>query len=691
MSCDTLSYIIERVFEEDLWEENEYREAAPTFLQLMEEKECEGLGDALNLQGIIHFNKKEPLKAKAILSRADSILQIKNPESPAFVRTQLWLALSSLQDQRLESAKVHLDKAIRLSEKLGYDKGLLEAYINYGTSYLNYDNIEEAEQYLNLAQELNKKLNNRLWGGYIHLNQARLNRLNKAYEKAKIHLDSAEQNWIAIDYPKGLYYAYLVKARIAGELEQIDQRANYLKQALNAAKKDSLINPHNTYVGLGYYYLIDKKDKEKAKPYFEKAIESEEMMNYRQLNDLAIILLDIYIEQGDSENLKQLNDYIFDVYRSRDASNRQEAQKWQKKELELEKRIEENQRLALDKIEDEKAIQQRNTFLLGLTMLAIVFLVITFLQLRSNRQKNKLLEQIQAQNDSLNKANEVLNLQKEKIESQNETILKTQDQLIVQEKLASLGQLTAGIAHELKNPLNFVNNFGGVSKELVEELITFINKNRSKFEEKELEEILELLNDLQQNMHDIEANGARADRIINSMMEHTRGNQEEESRTETDIHSLLDENINLAYHSYRAIKSNFNVDIRKNYAENLPKIAIIPGNIGRVLLNIFNNACYAIHEKQKEESDFYPIIEISTFQAENEVVIQVKDNGPGIPKEVKEKIFHPFFTTKPTGEGNTGLGLSISYDIIVKEHYGQLDVISQEGQFTLFDIRLPIE
>jgi signal transduction histidine kinase len=270
----------------------------------------------------------------------------------------------------------------------------------------------------------------------------------------------------------------------------------------------------------------------------------------------------------------------------------------------------------------------------------------------------------------------------------NEEVFKTQDQLLVQEKMASLGQLTAGIAHEIKNPLNFVNNFAEGSIELVEELSQTLNNLKANIEKETFIDMEDILGELKQNALDIHENGKRADRIVHSMMDHARNSKGE--RHSTDINTLVDENINLAYHAYRAIDSSFNISIQKNYENTLAPVEIVQPDVGRVVLNILSNACYAVIEKQKNEGDAYsPELIISTKSVNGDIEIRIRDNGPGISKEIQEKIFNPFFTTKPTGEGNTGLGLSISYDIIVQQHQGKLEVESKPGQYTEFVIRLP--
>jgi len=264
----------------------------------------------------------------------------------------------------------------------------------------------------------------------------------------------------------------------------------------------------------------------------------------------------------------------------------------------------------------------------------------------------------------------------------------TQQQLVTQAKLASLGQLTAGIAHEIKNPLNFVNNFAVLSVDLVKELREEIERRRVKSEGREdFANIEEILDTLEQNAAKINHHGKRADGIVKSMMQHARGSSGQ--RELADINHLLDEAVNLVYHGMRANDASFNVTIEKEYDESIGKLNVVPQDISRVFLNIMNNAAYAAHQKKKANRDgFSPTLSVATKNLGDQIEIRIRDNGNGIPAAVRDKIFNPFFTTKPTGQG-TGLGLSISYDIIVQEHKGEIKFDSEEGRFTEFVIYLP--
>ncbi|WP_345110606.1 sensor histidine kinase [Hymenobacter algoricola] len=267
------------------------------------------------------------------------------------------------------------------------------------------------------------------------------------------------------------------------------------------------------------------------------------------------------------------------------------------------------------------------------------------------------------------------------------TELKTaQAQLIQAEKMASLGELTAGIAHEIQNPLNFVNNFSEVSVELLQELQ---EGPLRQLPETEKEYAAELVNDLVVNLQKITSHGKRADSIVKGMLEHSRASTGE--RTPTDLNALADEYLRLSYHGLRAKDKSFNATLTTDFDPQLPAVEVVAQEVGRVLLNMFTNAFYAVQQRQKLGAAGYaPEVRVSTRRLpDDEVEIRVRDNGTGMPESVKVKVFQPFFTTKPSGEG-TGLGLSLSHDIIVKGHGGTLQVESQPEQFTEFIITLPI-
>jgi signal transduction histidine kinase len=257
----------------------------------------------------------------------------------------------------------------------------------------------------------------------------------------------------------------------------------------------------------------------------------------------------------------------------------------------------------------------------------------------------------------------------------------TQTQLVQREKMASLGELTAGIAHEIQNPLNFVNNFSEVNKEMLDELDEELDKG-------DIAEAKAIASDIRQNEEKINHHGKRADFIVKGMLQHSRTSTGEKQLTNINI--LADEFLKLSYHGLRAKDKNFNAEMITRFDETLTKVNIAQQDIGRVLLNLFNNAFYAVNQKQKTAGPGYkPAVTVSTSAEKNNLIIKVKDNGDGIPGTIKDKIMQPFFTTKPTGEG-TGLGLSLSYDIVVKGHKGSINVESNEGQYSEFTVTLPL-
>jgi signal transduction histidine kinase len=286
---------------------------------------------------------------------------------------------------------------------------------------------------------------------------------------------------------------------------------------------------------------------------------------------------------------------------------------------------------------------------------------------------------------------------KNKIELTLSELKSTQSQLIQSEKMASLGELTAGIAHEIQNPLNFVNNFSEINSELIDELSEEVDNGN-------IDEIKAIAKDIKENEQKINAHGKRADAIVKGMLQHSRTSSGVKELT--DINALADEYLRLSYHGLRAKDKSFNADFKTEFDESLPKINVIPQDIGRVLLNLINNAFYVVDKKAKEATphppeggvknvqiEYRPTVTISTTSSKSPsgdlgVRIGVKDNGDGIPEEIKDKIFQPFFTTKPTGSG-TGLGLSLSYDI-VKAHGGELKVETKEGEGSEFTISLII-
>jgi signal transduction histidine kinase len=326
----------------------------------------------------------------------------------------------------------------------------------------------------------------------------------------------------------------------------------------------------------------------------------------------------------------------------------------------------------LETLEKEK-IATREKIKISLLMSGIgVFLVIALLLYRNNRARKKTNEMLQQRNIQ--------------IENTLRQLKSTQSQLIQSEKMASLGELTAGIAHEIQNPINFVNNFSEVSNELIDEM-------KEKIIEGNYAEASTIADDVKKNLDKINHHGKRADSIVKGMLQHSRSSAG--SKEPTDLAALADEYLRLAYHGMRAKDKSFNTSIKTDFDPQLPLVPVVAQDISRVLLNLFNNAFYAVHEKSKTAGPSYePTVTVRASLEPSAVghppsaIISIADNGPGIPESIKEKIFQPFFTTKPTGQG-TGLGLSLSYDII-KAHGGELSLAQTQDTGTSFVIRLPL-
>jgi signal transduction histidine kinase len=270
---------------------------------------------------------------------------------------------------------------------------------------------------------------------------------------------------------------------------------------------------------------------------------------------------------------------------------------------------------------------------------------------------------------------------KTKVEETLSELKSAQAQLIQSEKMASLGELTAGVAHEIQNPLNFINNFAEVSMELTDEMANELKQNK-------IDEVTVLSSNINANMQKIVFHGKRADSIVKNMLQHSR--KSSGLKESTDLNSLINEYMKLSYHGLRAKDKSFNAQLETDLDPSIEKVMLISQDIGRVLLNLFNNAFYSVMEKKKLLNGvFEPSVNVRTVKSGNFVKILIRDNGMGIPEKVLDKVFQPFFTTKPTGEG-TGLGLSMSFDIITKGHGGSININSKEGQYAEFEILLPV-
>jgi signal transduction histidine kinase len=449
----------------------------------------------------------------------------------------------------------------------------------------------------------------------------------------------------------GVVYEYIGQLYILKH-EYVSAKMNFRKAIDEHVKSFSLISLGNANRLLGKLYettgqfdsalvytFIGQNIADSLNDYFGKADGYTRLASiYKFKNEYSIAYN--YIEKG-----KLLADSLNDAYITR---------------LMQFQNLGFDQKIRLQELEKEsQQAKSRNRMYALLTGLGI-FLLVALILYRNNRQKQK--------------ANTVL-------ETTLSNLKSTQSQLIQSEKMASLGELTAGIAHEIQNPLNFVNNFSEVNSELIAEMKQEIDKGN-------LNEVKAIANSIDENEQKIISHGKRADAIVKGMLQHSRSSNG--VKEPTDINALCDEYLRLSYHGLRAKDKSFNATLKTGFDANIGNINIIPQDIGRVVLNLINNAFYVVDEKKKQsaEGGYEPTVSVNTKKINGKVEIRVTDNGNGIPQKVLDKIFQPFFTTKPTGQG-TGLGLSLSYDI-VKAHSGELKVETKDGEGTEFIIRLPI-
>jgi signal transduction histidine kinase len=565
-------------------------------------------------------------------------------------------------------------KSIKALKQVGNYRMLADEYRYLGNDYLNLDmNSNSAESYKNYiatGEYLNDSI--MIFRGYRHLVVPLINL--KKYDEARKYMnlvleDPNSENKIP------LLAAYNeMEGKIRMDQGIYAEAIPYFTEAFEGYKQDyrsrwsAPFMPF--YIARCYFKLGDHK---KSLDYALLSNEMEEALNSNRMTfkiQINLLLSEIYEKLGNRDiayeflkiyqELSAASDSLDEANRVRDAEVRAIIDKNQNEIFQLEE----------DRKEKEQQNRLQRLWIISIAGALISAIILSLILYRNNKNKQK--------------ANARLKEQKEEIKATLDKLKSTQSQLIHSEKMASLGELTAGIAHEIQNPLNFVNNFSEVNQELLEELKGERIKVKSERDEQLIEE---LINDIKENELKINHHGKRADEIVKGMLQHSRTNSS--NKELTDIGNLADEYLRLAYHGLRAKDKSFNADFHLEVDENLPKIKVIPQEIGRVLLNLINNAFYAVDKKAKSRGDgFKSEVTVSLKRLNEGIEIRVKDNGFGIPEDVKEKIFQPFFTTKPAGEG-TGLGLSLSYEII-KSHGGEIELETLENKGTVFKIKLGI-
>ncbi|MES1213922.1 MAG: ATP-binding protein [Bacteroidota bacterium] len=454
---------------------------------------------------------------------------------------------------------------------------------------------------------------------------------------------------------------WLISANIYNATGNVDSADKYVREGLKISEEYNAVFLRAVLYNTLANVFLEKKKKDSCIYYVHQSLSISQKYHYKLFEiEGSGFLSDLYSDVNSDSTLK----YLRIMLAAKDeAFSDSKQRQFQLIGFDDEKRQKE--------LADTKMRFQNQVRMYALAGAVAVFLIIAFIFWRNNKQKQQ--------------ANILLNEQKEKAENALAELKTTQAQLVQSEKMASLGELTAGIAHEIQNPLNFVNNFSEVNTELIEEMKTELEAGNK-------DEAIAIANDIKDNEQKINMHGKRADSIVKGMLQHSRTSTAQKELT--DINALADECLRLSYHGFRSKEKSINLNFHTDFDKSAGKINIISQDIGRVILNLLNNAFYSVAEKKKTQpNDYEPVVSISTKRiidkSDNHFVeIRIKDNGNGIPQSVLDKIFNPFFTTKPTGQG-TGLGLSLSYDIITKGHAGELKVTTQEGEFAEFIITLP--
>ncbi|HJS54022.1 MAG TPA: ATP-binding protein, partial [Chitinophagaceae bacterium] len=552
--------------------------------------------------------------------------------------------------------------------------GLLYAALEYLYLYVgNYEKqIAVAHEAITRLESAGDTFN--LAGIYPDIGDSylKLNKLDSAlfYQQKSLYYYSK----LTFDERKFEGSTYTSIGTIYEQMGNIDlARENYLKAIQVSGQHDNPRHTGNACLQLANLYQSLKKA-DSGFLYAKKALEAFTQGGYKKEVAIAYRMIsDYYWDQKNKDSsfaylrlAALLNDSLGSI---------------EKKKLQEFQVAAFNQQLALQQQEQERIEKEGKLKTIAIIALIAVFGTIGFLLYRNNRQKQK--------------ANHILQEKNSEIEQTLSDLKATQKQLIQSEKMASLGELTAGIAHEIQNPLNFVNNFSDVNSEMIDEANQEIDKGN-------LGEAKAILKDLKENQDKINHHGKRADAIVKGMLQHSRSSSGQ--KEPTDINVLCDEYLRLAYHGLRAKDKSFNATMKTDFDETIGNINIISQDIGRVILNLINNAFYAVDEKKRsmppspkggnEDSlkEYEPVVTVTTKRLGppsgdgGKIEIRVADNGNGIPQKVLDKIFQPFFTTKPTGQG-TGLGLSLSYDI-VKAHGGEFKVETKEGEGSVFRIFL---
>ncbi len=579
-----------------------------------------------------------------------------------------WVAFISVERNYYKSILILMETK-RLCEKNKDSVQLAYALAYLGYAYGKFDHQRELQYYAE-CKKLMEKMN--LSQSSIPINTI----IGYAYkdsgmpDSALVYLQKGYEYALqsAIPLPPNSFYVYF--GEVHYQKGQQELAMSYFRRSIATISQAFPANGSNdgqAYLGMARIYY-DKNELDSARYCAKKALQ---ILQERKRNIYLIQAANLLFELYKNSNAAEALHYLVIASTTKDSLFSQEkGRQIEKLAFEERERAAKNERMIVAR---ETAFINRVRLYALLAVLGVVLLIV-FILYRNNHQKQV--------------ANALLLTQKEEIQSTLNLLRSTQAQLIQSEKLASLGELTACIAHEIQNPLNFVNNFAEVSTEMLDEMYEELEKG-------DTTEAIAIATDLKTNLEKINHHGQRASSIVKGMLEHSRASTG--VKEPTDLNAMADEYLRLAYHGLRAKDSSFNATLETNFDPDLPLVSVIPQDIGRVLLNLINNAFYAVAERSRSTvgaplpgaQSYVPTVTISTQKIDNQILIMVQDNGPGIPDAIKDKIFQPFFTTKPTGQG-TGLGLSLAYDIVTKGHGGTLTVSSIPRAETTFEIQLPI-
>jgi signal transduction histidine kinase len=571
----------------------------------------------------------------------------------------------------LEKALVAHFKSAEIARELNHLTAEGQSYGAVADIYSVAKNHPQATHYYNKAISTLRQANDSISLASALLNAGDEFNNIKRYDSALLRFKEAQVIFEKKNYLSGKGYCLgglgMVYANV-GKNELAEQNIN---EAIKILEETEDYYPICDYLIAMANIYQTKENHQAALSYASRSLQLAERHELKeQIANAGLKLSELYEKTGDSDQALRYYKMHIDY---RDSINNIATER---KMADLHYAFGMSQKQAdIDKLEQQKKNEQKLTLALGV-ILGLTIMILAIL-IRNNQHKQKAYKVLNLQKQEIDK-------QKAKAEDALSELQVTQKQLIQTAKLASLGELTAGIAHEIQNPLNFVNNFSDVSIELLGELReTTVNKLAGA----EKAEANEVINALANNLTKINVHGKRADAIVKGMLQHSRASTGK--KEPTAINSLADEYLRLSYHGLRAKDKTFNADFTSDFDESVGKVDVVRQDIGRVLLNLYNNAFYAVWEKKLQENgSFEPHVSVSTRRVGDMVELVVRDNGAGIPPGILDKIFQPFFTTKPSGQG-TGLGLSLSYDII-KAHGGELKVETKQGEFTAFIIRLPV-